>query len=347
MVVVISDVSELRLREESEREQRDVVALLGAFVRDRAGFVSFCEDTESWIVALSAEPAGEVSEQLEQLHTLKGNAGVYQLRGLAEAAEAVEARCNLQRRAPDAQDAARLAGALERALAPIRSLLGHDGDHTIQLRSEDFAAIEQALRAEEPRERVLERLMAASAEPAERVFARFATRLELLARRLGKAELVVACDGAGLKFPRRSFAPLWATLVHVLRNIADHGLETAWEREQSGKTRTAHVRFSARLDGTRLLLSLSDDGRGIDWERVSARAAQQGLPHQTRAQLEAALLQHGFTTLAEASSLSGRGVGLSAVASEARRLGGCVHVESEPGRGTNLLIELPRALLAA
>ncbi|HEX6245592.1 MAG TPA: ATP-binding protein [Polyangiales bacterium] len=347
MVVVISDVTELRLREEGEREQRELVALLGAFVRDRAGFIGFCEEAEAWLEALAHEGAHDTRERLEELHTLKGNAWVYQLRRLAETAEAIEASCGPEARLPDAAEVARLADALARDLSAVRPFLGQNAEHNVQLSADDFGAIERALRDGEPREQVLAKLSAASAEPAEQVFARFATRIEILARRLGKARVEVACDGAGLRFPRRGFAPLWSTLVHALRNIADHGLETAWEREQGGKSSMAHVRFSASVRGAWVRLELGDDGRGIDWNQVRARAEDRGLPHQTRAQLIDALLHHGFTTLSTVTALSGRGVGLSAVANEVRRLGGSLTIDSEPGRGTTLVIELPRTLLAA
>jgi two-component system chemotaxis sensor kinase CheA len=135
-------------------------------------------------------------------------------------------------------------------------------------------------------------------------------------------------------------------MVHVLRNIADHGLETTWERERAGKPQRANVWMSARVEADRLRLSFRDDGRGVDWERVSARARERGLAASTREELCAALLRHGFSTLDSPSALSGRGAGLSAVASEVAALAGTLTLTSEPEQGTTLIIDLPSALLA-
>jgi two-component system chemotaxis sensor kinase CheA len=135
-------------------------------------------------------------------------------------------------------------------------------------------------------------------------------------------------------------------VVHVLRNIADHGLETPWEREQCKKSPDASVILSASIEQSVLVISFRDDGRGIDWQTVRVRAEQRGLAFATRADLSAALLSQSFSTLLETSALSGRGVGLAALQHEVTSLGGTVQIDGELGRGTELTIALPASLVA-
>ncbi len=346
MVVVISDVSELREREAGERAQRELVAVFDALVRDRAGFVSCCEDALALVRTIEAGSQA-TPLLLERLHTLKGNAWLFKLNALAQTCERIEESCAAERRGPTVEQAAELSRALAHSTRVVQPFLTPDSAHAVSLRSEDFQAIEQALRSGEPSRAVLERLTRATAEPAAQVFGRLLAQLEPLAHRLGKCPVETQLEDGGVRFPRARFAPLWAVMVHALRNVADHGLETEWEREQSNKPVPARVSLSAQHDGARLRIRLRDDGRGIDWEAVREKARARGLPADTHAQLTDALLHHGFSTLDAQSELSGRGVGLSALAREVERLGGRLSLTSERGQGTELTLDLPGMLLRA
>jgi two-component system chemotaxis sensor kinase CheA len=347
MVVVVSDVTELRKREQAELEQRELVSVFAALMRDRAGFVSFCEDAKQLIDRMAAPTADPAYDLAEHLHTIKGNAFVFRLREFGEACEQLETLCAKERRDPGGGDAVRLAGAFSNSVRPVQQFVALDRGHHVQLSQHDYEAILKALRANEAAPQVLARLQLATAEPAEVVFERFSEQLQLLARRLGKSPTQIECAGHGVRFPREAFGPLWSVVVHVLRNIADHGLETRWEREQAKKPREANVRISAEIEADGLVIRFRDDGRGIDWQKVRERVEQQHRPAATQADLTAALLGHGFTTRDEASTLSGRGVGLAALQHEVASLGGTIRIASELGRGTELSITLPASLVAA
>ncbi|MET0387558.1 MAG: ATP-binding protein [Polyangiales bacterium] len=347
MVVVIADVTELRRREQAESEQRELVAVFSALVRDRTGFVSFYEDANLLIKNLGDPERYDGRLLLEQLHTLKGNALLFRLRVFGEACEQLESACAEQARLPSSQDAPRLAEALAVSIGPVEPFIALDRGHSVQISARDYASLVHSLQSGVANDVVLSGLMRASAEPVELVFGRFAERLQVLARRLGKCPVRVVCEAHGLRFPKQSFAPLWAAAVHVLRNIADHGLETGWQREQTGKNPQATVSIGAEVLGDHLLIRFCDDGRGIDWDKVRARAEYRGLPAATEDDLVRALLGHGFSTLNDNSALSGRGVGLAALHSEVTQLGGTVQITSETGRGTELTIALPAQLLAA
>ncbi|HEY3497603.1 MAG TPA: ATP-binding protein, partial [Polyangiaceae bacterium] len=133
----------------------------------------------------------------------------------------------------------------------------------------------------------------------------------------------------------------WASAVHLVRNAVDHGIETSEERRSSGKSENGSLVLRARSEAGSFVFEIEDDGRGIDWERVRARAREWGLPAESAADLERALFTDGLSTREEANELSGRGVGMAAVLGSCETLGGSIAVHSEPGTGTRVRVTLP------
>jgi chemotaxis protein histidine kinase CheA len=154
-----------------------------------------------------------------------------------------------------------------------------------------------------------------------------------LAVRLGREDPEIVVDDEGIRLPSEHWAPVWSIMSHLVRNAVDHGLEPGAERAARGVSPRARLRFEVRQQADRLAISVEDDGRGVSWEAVRERALQLGLPATTRADLEAALLSDGFSTAKTVSDISGRGVGLGAVAAMCRAYGGTLTITSEPGRG--------------
>jgi two-component system, chemotaxis family, sensor kinase CheA len=140
-------------------------------------------------------------------------------------------------------------------------------------------------------------------------------------------------------------------LLHLVRNAVSHGLETVSERVARGKPAEGKITLRAAASGDNVLIEIADDGRGIDAERVAARARERGLIAGGRALDEALLLElicaPGFSTRDEADRASGRGVGMDVVASTIGELGGTLALSTEKGRGTRFTVELPLTLAIA
>jgi two-component system chemotaxis sensor kinase CheA len=184
-------------------------------------------------------------------------------------------------------------------------------------------------------------------EPLQRPLERLGRHARLIAERFGKAEAaVVVSDGGIFADPQKGRA-LWSVLVHVVRNAVDHGFETSRERSGLGKPPENNLRLWARLEAGDLLLDISDDGRGIDWQRVRAICAQRGLRSQTRADLVAALFAPDLSTRSGVTSTSGRGVGLAAVQRDVQALGGTISIDSETGNGSTFRLRIPAEALGA
>ena len=342
IVVVISDVTELCARERAEREQRELAGVLGCIASDRGEFVTFFAEARGLLERVMH--ARSRHELLADLHTLKGNAGLYQLRGLSDLCESIETRLVADGGDLSVSERQALLESFERTRASLGPLLGPGEEQELTLRRRDVEALEAALARGQTAERSAELLAHALAEPAELVFGRLSARLQLLARTFGKCRVDVRSDGRGIRFPRRTFAPLWAVLVHALRNIADHALETTLERERAHKSPVAHVELTAELTDGALVIRVADDGRGVDLERVRERAQALGLHLSSERELLDALFAPEFSTADAGQVLSGRGMGLTAIRAAARALGGDAVMASERGAGSELRITLPREL---
>ena len=178
-------------------------------------------------------------------------------------------------------------------------------------------------------------------EPGERVLGRLAQHAREIAVRLGKNPLEVQVDADVLRFDPDRWAPLWSSLVHIVRNAVDHGIELPDERRAAGKPPFGCLCFGARQTELGYRLEIQDDGRGVDWEKIRVDCQLRGYPCETRAELLEALLTPGFSTRADVTELSGRGVGLAVVADTVRELSGRLSADSEPGKGTRWVLEFP------
>ena len=177
----------------------------------------------------------------------------------------------------------------------------------------------------------------------------FSRMVRDVARTLGK-QVRLEIIGESTRVDRDVLQQLEAPLTHLLRNALDHGIETPEQRHHAGKPETATLRVEARHRAGRLLITVSDDGAGIDVERVRNAVLRRKLIASETATLlsEAELLEFlflpGFTMREEVSELSGRGVGLDIVQTMARSVRGNVRVHTQPGQGTRFELELPLAL---
>ncbi|MCB9619528.1 MAG: response regulator [Sandaracinus sp.] len=185
--------------------------------------------------------------------------------------------------------------------------------------------------------------------PVGRGWSRYPRTVRQLAQQLGK-EVRLETHGEDVELDKVLVEQLDEPLLHLLRNAIDHGLETPATREAAGKPREGLVALSAQHRGSQVVLSLRDDGGGIDTAKVRRRAVERGVVSEARAtemsedQLADLIFAPGFSTAESVSDVSGRGVGLDVVRETLARLKGTVHVESRLGEGTTFELRLPLTL---
>jgi two-component system, chemotaxis family, sensor kinase CheA len=156
--------------------------------------------------------------------------------------------------------------------------------------------------------------------------------------------------GADTELDRQVLELIKDPLTHMVRNAADHGLETQQQRLAAGKPERGTIRLSACHEGGHILIELSDDGRGLDIERIAAKALALGLTSEadfgklTEAQVQRFIFAPGFSTAENITSVSGRGIGMDVVRANIDRIGGIIDVASVRGGGTRFIIKIPLTL---
>jgi two-component system chemotaxis sensor kinase CheA len=186
-------------------------------------------------------------------------------------------------------------------------------------------------------------------QPVKKVFGRFPRVVRDLARNLNK-EVDLVLQGEDTDLDKNLVEALADPLVHLVRNAIDHGIEAPEQRERLGKPRRGKVVLSATQEGDHILLSIDDDGRGMDAEVLRSKAVEKQLMDEdAAARLDPKgcynLIFHpGFSTKEAISDVSGRGVGMDVVKTRIAQINGTVEIDSEPGHGSRITIRLPLTL---
>jgi len=194
--------------------------------------------------------------------------------------------------------------------------------------------------------RLQDSVMGLRVVPVELVFKRFPRMVRDLAQAQGK-QIRLELTGQEVKIDKAMVESLADPLLHMVRNSADHGIETIAERKLTGKPEEAVIRIQAEQQGSRILIRVSDDGKGIDPERVRRKAVERGLVKEDDSHLMSRddilkfIFRAGFSTADVVTETSGRGVGMDVVRTNVMRLGGNIHLDSELGRGTIFTMQMP------
>jgi two-component system chemotaxis sensor kinase CheA len=182
--------------------------------------------------------------------------------------------------------------------------------------------------------------------PVDAVFRRFPRLVRDLSTRLGK-QVRLRTIGEGTELDKGLIEKIADPLVHLVRNSIDHGLEMPDVRRDAGKDETGTITLAASHQGGHIVIEVSDDGRGLNRDKILAKAHERGLAvpdNPTDAQVWDLIFQPGFSTADAVTDLSGRGVGMDVVRRNIQALGGEVQLESRTGNGTRVLIRLPLTL---
>lgn len=192
--------------------------------------------------------------------------------------------------------------------------------------------------------------MSIRAQPIRSVFSRVPRIVRELESETGK-RVRLDVDGEGTELDKTVVERIGEPLTHLIRNAIDHGLETPEERIAAGKPAEGVVRLSAEHRGGRILICVSDDGRGINRERVFAKAAERGLiapdAQLSDEEIDNLIFAPGFSTAQVVSNISGRGVGMDVVRQNVQALGGRISISSRPGHGSTFTLALPLTLAIA
>lgn len=229
-------------------------------------------------------------------------------------------------------------GELVIAQSRLKQIAGASSDMALRSVSEEVERLASELR---------DTMMVVRMVPISTLFGRFRRLVHDLQRDTGKT-IELSTEGETTELDKTIIERLADPLIHVIRNAADHGLETPEQRAAAGKPAAGKLVLSARHSGAEVVITVTDDGRGIDRERVRAKAEQNGLIAPGANLSDADLLQlifaPGFSTAATVTSLSGRGVGMDVVKRTIEGLRGAIDISSVPGQSSQVSLRIPLTL---
>lgn len=194
---------------------------------------------------------------------------------------------------------------------------------------------------------IQDNVMSLRAQPIRQAFSRVPRMLRDLMVETGK-QVVLETSGETTEVDKGVIEKIGDPLTHMIRNAVDHGIESPEERVAKGKPAEGTIRLSAEQRGARIIVRVSDDGRGINRERVRAKAIEKGIisadAQLSDEEIDSLICAPGFSTAETISNISGRGVGMDVVRSNVEALGGRVEIQSVPGEGTVFTMALPLTL---
>jgi two-component system chemotaxis sensor kinase CheA len=375
MMVVMTDVSEKRELEQRMAEERQVMRMVIWVVKHNREFREIVNEYRAFAqegkFALLRNRASNAAEKWAELylivHTLKGNFAqidfVHLTRRLHELESALsEWKVRNMDRLPDDQATAALAkwfgtndmvAWLEEDLSVLREVLGdtYDFEHMNNTSyMERIPSLVQKIRQwlpEREANELIDELNTLKHRPFKDMLALYPNYIAKLAERTGKSIHPIELTGDDLLVDPDRYADFVRSLIHVCRNMVDHGIEPPEERLMAGKDAFGCIRIECASNGESIRLSLFNDGAEMDLAAIRRRAIEQGictseqLAEMSAAEQRMLVLHEGFTTKRAVTELSGRGMGLSAVFNEVRKLGGALRIDSDPA-GTRFTFELPQ-----
>ena len=366
----IQDITKEIELERKHRETKQKEEILNKITQSPDSYVNFLAlseevytDTVDFFSQLKSVGAESVESRVEQLmrrlHSLKGISGVFSLQGFKSVAHEAETIVSQIKASGD--DAAKVASVLEKKLAEFKT----EKDRAHNMFSEMPADLRRRLVGIvfSPHEFVtmkdlieksdwagIQKLLASVEKiDSKKLIAQWAQETQKLADTLGK-QVQFNMAGEGGRIAKDLFAQLDKVLIHLLRNGIDHGLESPEERTEKGKSPQGRITAMIDVSETELMMAIEDDGRGIDREALVNRARQNTSFDQKLIDSYVAkgeewkiLLLPGFSTAKEVTDISGRGVGLDAVAKAISCMNGTLTIESNFGEGTCFMITVPVA----
>lgn len=352
VMVTLTDVTEeqrlkRRVRAEDERNERVLRA-----VKHKLGFGSFVREAEE-LIARMAQPESDIEALSREIHTFKGNAGFFGFLSTQNAAHELEdhiAECRIldQKIVFDGKRD-RLEGIFAEELKAVTATLGTEWvreTDSVVVPKGDYLRIEKHVIRHYPTDHpLIHTLEKHRKRPLGELFARFPQMARDLALQRGKQILPVTISGGTTLVVPERYERLVSAFGHIIRNMVDHGIEAPSERERARKRPEGSIHIDIGESDSEIVVRFSDDGRGLAFDRIEERARSLGLigsgEHPTPARLADFIFHDSFSTAANVTLVSGRGVGLAEVRQAVREIGGRITITTQTGKGTTFTVTIP------
>lgn len=346
VLLVVTDCTQEVEYAAFEQRQRETIEIFQRILQDRQGFMDFFGEATRMLNQLEDLLESDEDTAKRFIHTVKGNAGLFKLDTVAQACHSLEDAIAEADAPAAAAESKRLHERWAELSKTVGQLAGDSDASTVSMTLEEHQALLEKTVAGAPHADIAKALVDLTLEATETRLERLAEHAHGLALRLEKEALEVEACGNGLRIERERFSDFWSSLVHVLRNAIDHGIEPTDERVASGKNSQPQLHLRTFTTEDSFTVEIEDDGRGIDWDSVQAQGEKLGLPTAEIDDLKAILFQAGVSTKDAVTEWSGRGVGLSAVREACQALGGEISIETKSGEFTRFQFRFPLSSMA-
>ena len=361
MIVISTDTTQERLFQEQADAEIKFEKMLVTILVDRPFFSDFVELTRTFLKSLKVQvrtlptDSSSLEEVLRNVHSIKGGMAVFHIGHLKKLAHQLEEQISLKKWDECCASLETMSQEFEDFLKIHRDLIGQfdsDGQAPmVRTRGEVLNFGREMAKTIPATDEIFSRYGELFfEEPVNSCFHRFIQVTEKLAQECGK-QVKLSISPSSIRIHFEPYRSLIHSLLHLFSNAIDHGIESPDEREAMGKPSVGQIKLDFETFGEQkhLRFTISDDGRGIPIEEIKLRALEKGLftveelQKMSKHQLMQLIFKSGFSSRAEVSQLSGRGVGLDAVKNEVEKLGGSLEVGSEENGGSFFTIEVPRA----
>ncbi|SMF79971.1 ATP-binding protein [Pseudobacteriovorax antillogorgiicola] len=342
ILIVISDITDRVKAEIAEESRRELLVIFEQLTQNREFTRETLIEIEDMIKALNSDETTPETER-RLLHTLKGSSAVSGLISISRYSHSLEDKLMESRGRLSKKELDALHQKWNLLMQKVQPFLSQD-DKDIVVTEEDLENLRLLVHGGESEAVILDAIDQLVQEPLSRRFKHLAVQIEQIAMNLGKGKIEIKIEDGGVRLPRQDWTYFWGNFIHAIRNAVDHGLETPMERKEQNKPESGQITLSSALEGDEIVIRLEDDGRGIDWDKIRARAKEANLPYNSDKDLLDAMFHDGITSRDSVSDVSGRGVGLAALKQCCDNMGGRIVVASEPTKGTRISFYFKRTV---
>ncbi len=339
-LLVITDETNAMIKAATEASNREKMFIFDCILRDRSGFLEFIAETKKYVDTLGLCTDSATAKRM--IHTIKGNCSIYGLNTISEICHNWEADISELGYAPNSPQYENLARTWTLKMNDFNSLLKEETNKFVEIEADEFNHIRKIATKTLASAELVKLMDSWQHEPMSVRLRRLSDQATAIAQRLEK-QVAFEINSEFVRVDTKLYAGLWPNLIHVVRNAVDHGIESTSDRLTLEKTVPALLTLrtsTAKFPGY-FCLEIADDGRGIAWEKLRAKAKEKGLPCETQKDLEAAIFAEDISTKEIVTEYSGRGVGLAAIKSEVDTLNGKIEIESAPNEGTLFRFLIP------
>lgn len=338
LLLTVSDISALEVAQRRSATNETLIGILN----QKTAFHAFLVDCKLRLQG-SREANGDEVFIRRAVHTIKGNSASYGLDDVASVVHRLEGEAVIDEAALDTIEAA-LVSFLERHKAVLHLDWAQLEVTSYEVTNRDMGRLRELLNSGGEQSSSIQRWTAEVVQrPAGELIGPVEAFVERLAERLEK-EVGFTFTGGDVCVDAELMRPIFSNLSHLLRNALDHGIEPPWDR--GDKDRRATLCVEVVDVGDAFEVRVADDGRGIDGDAVFNKAVERGVisadAQLDRAQRHALIFEDGLSTAEVATSVSGRGVGMSAIKATLESCGGRVEIDTELGRGTKFTLHVPK-----